>query len=293
MPVVMVRAMQSIAQLEARALRRADAVEDLERRLAAAEWQVRARAHSPSVDRGGFWSRVAGCFRRDGASAAIARLREQKAHTDAALKIAIDELHQAHCEALRDSPWSRSLLKPAEAGLSHATDDYHPWDRILMFGDAALRALTTAARQPGLDAYDAARRLLALGGIRAPRLSGTSPAESIAIVNAAGDAVDRFVTSVQLLERDRPVNTTISMSPGLADSAARMKRVRTAFGIARVHGAVQAALREVGAIVTEVRAQSSEERGNLGNARQRFEQASQQVAMLAWSKIPARLRPSR
>jgi hypothetical protein len=290
--------MQTIAELEARALRRADEVDDLARRLAAAECQAGARQHSPSVDRGGrLWSRIAGWFRGDGVAARIAQLRVQKAHADAAMKIAVDELHQAHCIALRGSPWSRTVLKPAEAVLTHATDDYHPWDRVLMFGDAALRALTVAARQPGADVSDivglALMALLALGGTAAPRLSGTSTMESVEIIHGAGEAVDRFIASVRLLERDAPGDVTIRASPTLADHAARMKRVRTKIGIARAHRAIQAALREIGAIMTRVRAQSSGERGQLGDARQRFEQASRQVASMAWSKIPARLRPNR
>jgi hypothetical protein len=286
--------MQTIAELEARALRRADEVDDLARRLDAVEWQARAGKHSPSVDRGGgLWSRVTGWFRRDGVAVKVARLSAQKAHADAAMKIAVDELHQAHCIALRGSPWSRTLLKPAETGLSHATDDYHPWDRIVMFGDAALRALTAAARQPGADATDVVRLLLALGGVRTPRLSATSTAESVAIIHEAGEAVDRFVTSVRLLERGRPTDAKIRGSPTLAGYAARMKSVRTKIGIARAHGAIQAALREIGATLTQVRAQSSEERGQLGKARSTFEQAGQQVALMAWSKIPARLRPNR
>jgi hypothetical protein len=286
--------MQPIAELEARALRRADEVDDLARRLAAAEWQARAGKHKPSVDRSdGLWSLMTGWFTRDGTAAKIARLRAQKAHADAAMKIAVDELHQAHCIALRGSPWSRTLLKPAETGLSHATDDYHRWDRVLMFGDAALRALTAAARQPGADASDALSLLLALAGVRGSRLSGTSTMEGVEIIHGAGEAVDRFITSVRLLERDGPGNVTISVIPSLADHAVRMKRIRTRVGITRVHGAIQAALREIGSTLTQVRAQSSDERGQLGKARVTFEQADQQVALMAWSQIPARLRPNR
>jgi len=290
--------MQSIAELEARALRRADEVDDLARRLAAAEWQSRAGKLSLSVDRCGLWPRITAWFKGDGGlRAKIARLRAQKTHADAAMKIAVDELHQAHCVALRGSPWSRTLLKPTEAGIMHATDDYHPWDRVLMVGDAALRALTAAAKQPGADLPEVALLvlllLLALGGFRGPRLSTTSSAESVEIINNAGEAVERFIKSVQLLERDRPGAGTIAVSPALAEHAARMMRVRTKIGIARTHGAVQAALREIGATLTQVRALSSQERGHLGDARLTFDQASQQVALMAWSKIPARLRPNR
>jgi hypothetical protein len=287
--------MQTIAELEARALRRADEVDDLARRVAAAQWQARAGKHSPSVVRGaGPLSRIAGWFSGDGGlRAKIARLQAQKAHADAAMKIAVDELHQAHCAALRDSPWSRTLLKPAESGLSHATADYHPWDRALMFGDAALRALTAAARQPGADASDLVLLLLALAGTWGTRLSGTSTLESLQIIHEAGEAVDRFIKSVELLERDAPATVKPGLSPGLADHAARMKRVRTKVGIARAHRAIQAALREIGAILTQIRGQSNEEQGRLGNARVTFEQAGQQVALMAWTKIPARLRPTR
>jgi hypothetical protein len=284
--------MQSIAELEARALRRADEADELARRLAAAEWRLRTR-DAGSVERGGFWSRLTGGLKPDAVVTEIARLQTQKAHADAALKIAVDELHQAHCIALRDSPWNRTLLEPAEAEVAHASDDYHPWDRVLIAGDATLQALTAAARQPGLGAYDAARVLLALGGIRTPRLSATSRAESVQIIRAAGQAVDRFIKSVQLLQRDRPGNLTVGVGPALQDNAARMLGLRTAFGINGVHGAIQAALRDVGAIMTQVRARSRGERGELGDARRRYEQASRQVALMAWSKIPARLRPNR
>lgn len=281
--------MQPIAELEARASRRADAVEDLERRLAAAEWRLRARQRSPSVDRGGLWARVSAWLKGDGIAAEIARLRTQKVRADAALKIAVDELHQAHVAALRVSPWSRTLVRPAEAALQGANAEYHPWDRVVMFGSQAIDALREARGQGAANIGDAVR----LAMMALTRSSGPSGSlnEELATMHRAGEAVDRFVKAVDLLARDRPRPDLPRVSDDLRKCARRLMAVGNRFTMVGVQVSIPPAAAEIRAILNRILAESGGERGDVDAARTRLEGANQQVIAMAWSKIPARLRP--
>lgn len=101
--------LRSIGDLEARALRCADRVDDLERRLRSEQWRQRVRA-SAEASAAGFWSRLFRRLKPERGARAITALEQDKARAQAALKIAVDELYQAHCEQLRAAPWGRSLM---------------------------------------------------------------------------------------------------------------------------------------------------------------------------------------
>jgi len=275
-------------------LRRADEAEDLERRLAAAEWRVRARAQSPSVDRGGgLWSRATGWLKGDGASDEIARLRTQKTHADAALKIAVDELHQAHCATLRTSPWSRTLVGPAEATLQGANAEYHPWDRAVMFGTQAIDALGAAGGQTRSNIGDAIRlATMLVTRSSLPSLSSGSLSEQLDAMHRAGEAVDHFIKAVDLLARDRPRTDVPLVSDGLRKCAQKLMAVGNRFTIAAIQSSLHPAAEEIRAILNRIIAESGGERSDVETARARLEGTNQQVITAAWSKIPARLRPN-
>jgi len=128
--------MQSIPDLEARALHHAQALDSVRRTL---RTQALHRLNRPGVvDRG----------EPRAAEDPVEPLHLEEARTAARLKIAVDELLAAHCEQLRLSAWGQRLLVPAETALLEANEAYLPWERVLRFGKLALeeiRALGAAS----------------------------------------------------------------------------------------------------------------------------------------------------
>jgi len=286
--------MQYMQELEARALRRADRVDDLDRRIRAI--RSRQRGGPGSVDRGrSLLQRISGWFRRDRSAADLAKLETERRRAVAERKIAVDELLQAHCERLRAAPENRHLLAPAEAVLRTANEDYHPWDRALMFGGQALRALNVAYGRGSWNAYDTliAFSLLAplLTGGRVFRMSSSSTLEDLDRVHAAGQALEVFVKSLKLLARDHPDVSVPNASAALEKCAQDMLAARTRIGIMKVQGAMSRSIREIGAILSEIQKRSAGERGDVAAARMGFDGVNNRLVAAAWTKIPARLRP--
>jgi hypothetical protein len=280
---------QRIDQLQARALRRADAVDELDRMLYAAKGS--RRQQELRDDGAGLWAALKRLFLPNRSTAKVEKLETQQTRARAALKIAVDELHQAHCEQLRAAPWSGSLLAPTEAGLRGANQDYHPWDLVQMAGKRALSALYKIDEGGDSDSVALAVVvvLLAVGGVRGFSSSGLS--QRIEAMNRAGDAIQSFVNALRLLARTRTEAAADSDSASLTVIATNLSGVRTRFGAMAVTGKIGGAKRTIAAIMTSVARASGSERGAVANAQDRLEEVNHQIALAAWSKIPARLRP--
>jgi hypothetical protein len=293
--------MLTIPDLEARALRRADQVEDADRLLRAARWRLRTGRDDGDSPLG-FWARLAGRLWPSSAARRVAKLERDHRRAEAAFKIAVDELLQAHCAALRSAPWSQGRVAGVEAAVRSSSTDYGPWRRSLALGESALDKLRgLGAGRPGFG--DAARILtLATGGIYIPRLS--PDAESIDAMREAGEALGSFISSLDHLPQTSPARnwphdgpngdparSRPAPSAGLRDCARRMAEVRTRLGVAAVESARSRAMREVASLLHRLDDSSRDERGDLDAARSALEAANQQLILAAWSKIPARLRP--
>jgi hypothetical protein len=283
---VEVAGLQTIEGLQARALRRADAVDALDRRLYAAK----GRRRTLEREGRGFWASL---WRRtfpDRLAAEIEKLERDRARSEAALKIAVDELHQAHCQRLRAGPSSPSLLRPTEAGLRAANAEYHPWDLVQMSGKRALSALykIDAVGDSDSVALVIVLLLLAAGG---SRFSSSGLAERIEAMNQAGDALKGFANALRFLAREHPETGADSGSPSLTATAERLSAVRTRFGAMAVTGQIDAAKRRIAAIMTSAERDSGAERNEVGKAQERLEAVNHQIELAAWSKIPLRLRP--
>jgi hypothetical protein len=280
---------QTIEQLQARALRRADAVDELDHLLYTAKG--RRRTDALRDDSAGLWAALKRLFLPDRSAAKVLKLERQKARARAALTIAVDELHQAHCQQLRAAPWSASLLRPTETGLRAANEEYHPWDLVQMSGKRALSALykIDAAGDSDSIALVILGVLLATGGTRL--LSG-GLGERIEAMNQAGDAILGFVNATRALARVHPETGVDMESASLTATAKRLSSVRTRLGAMAVSNQVMEAKRTIAAIVTSVAQASRSERGQAGTAQDRLEEVNHQIDLAAWSKIPARLRPA-
>jgi hypothetical protein len=281
---------QRIEQLQARALRRADAVDEMERMLYAAKGQ--RRRQEVRDETAGLWVALKRLFLPNRSAAKVEKLEVQQTRARAALKIAVDELHQAHCEQLRAAPWSGTLLAPTEAELRDANEDYHPWDLVQMAGKRALSALYKIDADGDSDSVALAAFvvLLAFGGLTGVT-SSTGLSRRIEAMNRAGDAIQGFVNALRFLARTHPEVAADSDSASLTTIAANLAGVRTRFGMMAVAGKIGGAKRTIAAILTSVTRASGSERGARANAQDRLEEVNHQIALAAWSKIPARLRP--
>lgn len=289
--------MQTIQDLEARALRRADDVDELYRLLRTARSRRQARTGAAEGGEQGLWAWIAGLFMPGHADRKIEALEQELNRKQAALRIAVDALHQEHCARLRAAPWSRTLLNPTEAELRDANDEYHPWNRVLMAGKRAIAAFVQVDEQEQIDAVISKAALAAR--VAAILLTRSSPgfsaggvgAAQIDSMNRAGDAVQSFVNSLQLLAKARPAAGTPAGSPELQAIADQLKRVRTAFGFREAHGRLENAADRIRSLMAVVAKSAGGKFEEVENASDRLEEVNAQIALAAWSKIPARLRP--
>jgi hypothetical protein len=279
--------LQSVQQLEARALRRADAVDELERLLYAAKGN--RRQQELRDDRAGPWASL---FRPNRWMDKVEKLERDVTRARASLKIAVDELHQAHCQQLRTAPWSGRLLAPTEAGLRNANEDDHPFELVRRAGKRALNAMYKIDASGDSDsvALIVLTILLAVGGGRFSSSSGLT--ERIEAMNQAGDAIQSFANAMRSLDRAHPELGMAADSPSLSAIAKRLSGVRTRFGAMAVSGQGADAKRTIAAILTTVGQASGSESGDVAEAQGRLAEVNHQIALAAWSKIPARLRPA-
>jgi hypothetical protein len=265
-------------------LRRADAVDDLDRRLDAVKGKRPTEALRD--DSAGLFAALKRLFLPNIATARLENLEAQRARARAALRIAVDELHQAHCQQLRTAPWSGSLLAPTEAGLRDANDDYHPWNRVLMSGKRALQALRRIDHADDPDLVDVAIELVDLV------TSDLVPDDNrrIEAMNRAADPIRSFVNALRLLSRDRPEAGTPQDSRTLTAIADKLGGVRSRIGAAGAGDDVRFAAITIKNLMDAVARSAGPEFDEVEAAEERLEAANQQIGLAAWSKIPARLR---
>jgi hypothetical protein len=281
--------LQAIQELQARALRRADAVDELDRLLFAA--RGKRRSDDMRDDSSGLWAALKRLFLPNRAAGKVQKLERQLARAQAALRIAVDELHQAHCQQLRTAPWSGSLLAPTEAGLRDANEDYHPWNRVLKSGRRVLLALH-GIDNPELDIIDKAVRVFDVA-TDGPGFTLTDRINRrIDAANRAGEAIQGFLKALQALKRERSEADLTLDNPALAKIADRLAAVRTLFGLAVAEIHVGRAERTVAALIESVRQRSGSKFDEVEDAQDRLEEVNHQISLAAWSKIPARLRPA-
>jgi hypothetical protein len=280
--------LQTIQELQARALRRADAVDELDRLLFAAKGK--RRSDDMRDDSSGLWVALKRLFLPNRAAGKVQKLERQRVRAQAALRIAVDELHQAHCQQLRTAPWSGSLLAPTEAGLRDANEDYHPWSRVERAGKQALLALGRINQAGDADIVDTAFVLWDMvdGG---PNLFSQGIDRKIEAMNLAGSAVRNFANTVRLLALERP-EAGIAPSPSLEKIAGKLSAVGSRFGVIATGGYVKPAKRAIAALMTAAAQSSGRESADVGAAQDRLEEVNHQISLAAWSKIPARLRPA-
>jgi hypothetical protein len=280
--------LQTIQQLQARALRRADTVDELNRLLYASKGKQ--RTEELRDDNTGLWAGLRRLFLPNRLVAKVEKLERDVSRARAALKIAVDELHQEHCQQLRAAPWSGSLLAPTETGLRDANDDYQPWNRVQMSGKRALHALHRI-EYPNLDVVDKGLIFvdLALDGSGGPALSRMR--RKIGAMNAAADPVRSFVNALRLLARERPEARAPADSRALSEIADRLAGVRSVFGVALAEGKVRAAASTIANLMASIASAAGPEFSEVEVAQDRLEEVNHQIALAAWSKIPARLRP--
>jgi len=279
--------LQTIQQLQARALRRADAVDELDRLLYAAKGK--RRSEELREEGAGLWAGLRRLFLPNRLAVKVEKLERDVGRARAALKIAVDELHQAHCQQLRAAPWSGSLLAPTEAGLRDANEDYQPWNRVQMSGKRALHALRRA-EHPDLDVVDKGFLLvdMALDG---PGPITTRTSRKIEAMNEAADPVRSFVNALRLLARERPEARVPADSQALSEIADRFAGVRNVFGLALAESKVRVAASTISSLMASIARAAGPEFSEVAVAQDRLEEVNHQIALAAWSKIPARLRP--
>jgi len=285
---VKVAGLQTIQQLQARALRRADMVDELDRLLYAAKGKRRSEELRESA---GLWAALKRLFLPDRLAAKVEKLEGQQARARAALKIAVDELHQAHCQQLRQAPWSGTLLAPTENELRNANEDYRPWDLVQFSGKRALSAMYKIDAEEDLDSPALIIFELIFGVLADYHSSSRGIAQRIEAMRESGDAIRGFVNALGLLARTHPEAVAHADSAALTTIAEKLSRVHTRFGAMAVSGRINQAKRTIAAIITSLARASGSERGQVQDAQGRLEEVNHQVALAAWSKIPARLRP--
>jgi hypothetical protein len=282
--------LQTIEVLLARALRRADAVDELDRLLYAAKGRRRAQdLHDEATL--GLWPCLKRLIWPNRLAAKLQKLERQKARAAAALRIAVDALHQAHCEQLRAAPWNRTLLAPTEAGLRDANEDYQPWNRVKMSGKRALHALRKVSHPDELDGVDKAVLFTEVISEGAGAIGEHLDHRKIEAMHRAADPVRSFVRALGLLARARPEAGTPKGSRTLEGIADRLAGVRSRFGVAAGEDDAAAAERSISGLMAAVARASGSEFDEVESAQDRLEEVNHQIALTAWSKIPARLRP--
>ena len=285
---VEVAGLQTIQQLQARALRRAEAVDELDRLLYATKGQRRAEDLRDGA--AGLWAAVRRLFLPNRLAAKVEKLERQQARARAALKIAVDELHQAHCQQLRTAPWSGSLLAPTETGLRDANEDLRPWNRVQMSGKRALAALTAIGAPPNLGAGDVIL-LITEVVLAASDFTSEDLDERIDVAHRAGWAIRSFINALKALKQEHPESNAGPGNSDLAEIAEKLIAIRTRFGLTLAQGYVGRAARTIAALMDSVRRESATEFDGVELAQDRLEAVNHQIALAAWSKIPARLRP--
>jgi hypothetical protein len=279
--------LQTIQQLEARALRRADTVDELDRLLYGAKGKLRSEKLR---DDAGLWVALKRLFLPNRLEVRVKKLERDLARARAALRIAVVDLHQGHCQQLRSAPWSGSLIAPSEAELRDANDEYHPWNRVQRAGKHALRALNRINRPDDPDLVDAAFTLLDEWDDGPVLFSSDHINRKIEVMNLAGTTLRNFANTTRLLTRERP-EAGIAADPFLDKFADKLSGVRTRFGVMIAQRGIDDATRRVAALMGATARVSGKEMVEVEAAQDRLEEVNHQIALAAWSNIPARLRP--
>jgi hypothetical protein len=284
-----VAGLQTIEKLQARALRRADENDELDRLLRIAKGRLRQQELGEA--RLGFWGKLMHLMRPNRLAAEVDKLARKKARAAAAMKVAVDSLHQAHCQQLRAAPWSRTLLAPTEAELRGANEDYHPWNRVKMSGKRALQALRKVKQPDELDVVDKAVLFTEVIADGPAAIGARRDSRKIAAMNRAADPVRSFVRALRLLARARPEARTPKGSRTLEGIADTLGGVRTRLGVDGGEDEAERAQRTISDLMAAVARASGAEFDDVESAQDRLEEVNHQIALAAWSKIPARLRP--
>ncbi len=181
------------------------------------------------------------------------------------------------------------MLAPPEAELRDANDDYHDWDLALMSGKRALSALYKIDAVADTDSPALIIVEVIFGAVT--DLPSDEIAQRVGAINHAADAIRGFANVLRILARSHPEVAAEADSAPLVAIADRLSRVRTRIGAMAVSGQVDRAKRTIASIMTSVERASGVQRGGVADAQGRLEEVNHQIALTAWSKIPARLRP--
>ncbi len=242
-------------------------------------------------DSAGLWAALKRLFLPGRSAGNVGKLEDQLTRARAALKIAVDELHQAHCQQLRGAPWSGNLLAPTETELRDANEEYHPWNRVQMSGKRALQALRKIKEADELDVMDKALIVTQVLADGPGRIATGASNRKIEAMNQAADPVRSFVNALRLLARDRPEAGTPKDSRTLSEIADTLAGVRTRIGMFGAEGDARLAASTISNLMEAAARSAGSEFHEVEAAQDRLEEVNHQIGLAAWSKIPARLRP--
>jgi len=260
--------MQTTAQLEARAFRRAAERDKCAGALAALRGP--GGGGRSAVDRHrSIFGTIARLFGSSARRAKIATLEVKLAQAESSLKMAVDGLHETHCEDLRHSSWYITALAPIQAALLSAREAYHPWDRALYFGATAYRAIND------LTAFD-------------PRL-GNSDRNFQELRANTGETIFNFAQAIALLAWKEPSIEIPLLSEKLLRFVSEMASDHETLVLGLLTG-IRDADTQIIAAMAEIQSQSADQRAALELAETQLANLNNELVKAAWVKVPGGLR---